>query len=67
MKYRQRYDGDSWTIPSETIHRIVCCDCGLVHDMALASEDGKPIGIAFRRNAEATEEWRSKPSRREGA
>jgi hypothetical protein len=58
MRYKQRKDGDSWTVPSETIYRIACCDCGLVHDFVFASEDGKPIGIAARRNNRATAQRR---------
>ena len=53
-RYTQRQDGKAWTIPSGSIHRMACCDCGLVHDMVLVSEDGKPIGIAVRRNNRAT-------------
>ena len=53
-KYIQRKDGDAWTIPSEQIYRMACCDCGLVHDFVFVSEDGKPIGIAVRRNNRST-------------
>ena len=57
-RYKQRRDGDAFTVPSGDIHRIACCDCGLVHDFAFVSEDGKPIGIAVRRNNRSTAQRR---------
>jgi hypothetical protein len=46
-------DGEAITIkPGEILH-FACCDCGLVHDLGFAFEDGE-IGIAFRRNKRAT-------------
>ncbi len=39
---------------SGTRWKFVCCDCALTHDVALISEDGKPIGIAMARNKRAT-------------
>ena len=30
MKYEQRYDGD-WFRVTLRGHRLMCCDCGLVH------------------------------------
>lgn len=53
-RYTQRYDGEGFTVPSGVIYRLACCDCGLVHDMVLVSEDGKPIGMAVRRNNRST-------------
>jgi hypothetical protein len=61
-KYIQRYDGESWSVPSKTIYKIACCDCGLVHDFVFVSEDGKDIGIAVRRNNRATSARRRKKS-----
>lgn len=54
MKYKQRIDGEGFSVLSGEIHRISCCDCGLVHDFVFISEDGKPIGIAAKRNNRAT-------------
>jgi len=54
VKYEQLVDGVGTTIPSSKLIRFACCDCGLVHDMVLVSEDNKPIGMAVRRNARAT-------------
>lgn len=59
-RYKLRRDGEDWTIPSGVLYRIACCDCGLVHDLVLCSEDGKDIGIAVRRNNRATAQRRRK-------
>ena len=53
-KYVQREDGEGFEVPSGEVYRLACCECGLVHDMVFVSEDGKPIGIAARRNNRAT-------------
>ena len=58
MKYVQRYDKEGFEVPSSTVYRIACCDCGLVHDFVFVSEDGKPIGIAARRNNRSTAQRR---------
>lgn len=49
-RYTQRFDGEGFTVPVGEVFRLACCDCGLVHDMVFISEDGKPIGVAARRN-----------------
>lgn len=54
MRYKKRDDCEGFTVPSGQIYRIACCDCGLVHDFVFVSEDGKPIGIAAKRNNRAT-------------
>lgn len=59
-KYIQRTDGEGWSQPSGEIWRMACCDCGLVHDMILVSEDGGEIGIAAKRNKRATAQRRRK-------
>jgi hypothetical protein len=61
-RYTQRYDGEGFSVPSGTLYRIACCDCGLVHDMVFISADGKPVGIATRRNNRATAQRRRKAS-----
>lgn len=58
MKYKQRKDCEGFEVPSGTIYRIACCDCGLVHDFVFVSQDGKPIGIAAKRNNRATAQRR---------
>ena len=58
MKYKQGKDCEGFEVPSGTIYRIACCDCGLVHDFVFVSEDGKPIGIAAKRNNRATAQRR---------
>lgn len=58
--YTQRTDGEGFAVPSGELYRIACCDCGLVHDFVFVSEDGKPIGIAARRNPRATAQKRRK-------
>lgn len=60
MKYLQRFDGVGFEVRSKEIHRMACCDCGLVHDFAFVSQDGKPIGIAAKRNMRATAARRRK-------
>lgn len=64
-KYVQRLDGEGFTINSGELTRIACCDCGLVHDMVLVSEDGKPIGVAAKRNNRATAQRRRQVNVRE--
>ena len=58
MKYIQREDYDGFEVEGEGLHRISCCDCGLVHDMAVAIEDNGKIGLAFKRNNRATAQIR---------
>jgi hypothetical protein len=57
-KYKQRIDGESWSVPSGELYRIACCDCGLVHDFVFVSSNNKPIGIAAKRNNRATAQRR---------
>lgn len=57
-RYKRRKDGEGFEVPSNQIYRMACCDCGLVHDMVFVSEDGKPIGVAARRNNRSTAQMR---------
>lgn len=57
-RYKQRFDGEGFTVPVGEVYRLACCDCGLVHDMVFISEDMKPIGVATRRNNRATAQRR---------
>ena len=66
-RYKQRTDGEGFTVPIGEVYRIACCDCGLVHDFVFVSEDGKPIGVAARRNNLATaQRRRTQVARAEG-
>lgn len=60
MKFKKRKDGEGFAVPSGVVYRIACCDCGLVHDFVFLSHDGKPIGIAARRNKKETKKFRRK-------
>lgn len=57
MRYQQRQDGEGFTVTSGEVHRIACCDCGLVHDFVFISGRGQ-VGIAARRNNRATSQRR---------
>ena len=57
-KYKKREDCEGFEVPSSTTYKISCCDCGLVHDFVFVSHDGKPVGIAARRNNRATAQKR---------
>ena len=46
-------DGEAITIKPGEILRFACCDCGLVHNLAFAYEDGE-IGMAVQRNRRST-------------
>lgn len=59
IEYTQRYDEEGFEVQAGEIHLIECCDCGLVHDFVFVSEDGKPIGVAARRNESQTAERRA--------
>lgn len=62
-RFVQRKDGEGFVVNSGEVHRIECCDCGLVHDFVFVSEDGKPIGIAAARNARSTGQRRRQARR----
>ncbi len=57
-KYTQRYDSEGFTVKSGEIHRVACCDCNLVHDVVLVSQDKKDIGVAVKRNTRSTTQRR---------
>lgn len=64
-RYPVLNDGDAITIKPGEILRFACCDCGLVHNIAFAFEDGE-IGIAIARNKRATGQKR-RHMKRKGA
>ncbi len=54
-KYPRLIDGEGIELKSKETWKLMCCDCGLVHDMVLvAGRKGSPIGLAVRRNKRAT-------------
>lgn len=55
----QIIDGVGFSRKVGTVWKFVCCDCKLVHDVALAYEDGE-VGIAMKRNQRATTMRRKK-------
>lgn len=57
-KYVNRKDGEGFEIPSGILCRLACCDCGLVHDIVIVSNDRKPVGFAAKRNNRATAQKR---------
>lgn len=61
-RYVQRQDGEGFEVPVGEIYRLACCDCGLVHDVVFALEDGK-LAMATRRNNRATAQRRRKLNR----
>ena len=63
-RYVQRTDGEGFEVPSGTVYRLACCDCQLVHDIVLVSQDGKPVGFAAKRNNRATAQRRRHKGRR---
>jgi hypothetical protein len=59
MRYTQRKDGEGFEVPLNEIYRIACCDCGLVHDVVFAFDEGK-LAMATSRNNRATGQRRRK-------
>jgi len=58
LRYTQRIDGEPILVPwREQIHRIACCDCGLVHDFEFEVK-GKYVVIRATRNNKATAQRR---------
>ena len=58
-KYDRLEDGGRIEVqaPGQVI-RLACCDCGLVHRVAVAMEDNGNIGLAFTRDKRATAQKR---------
>ncbi len=57
-KYPKLADYEGALLEPDEIFRFACCDCGLVHDMAVVREKKGKIGIAFRRHNRATAQLR---------
>jgi len=57
MRYKTLRDGEGWTVFNRIAFKLACCDCGLVHDVAIVAVGKrvkKEIGIALKRNKRAT-------------
>ena len=50
--YYQIVDGQQFEVEHCEIIRFKCCDCGLVHKVAVAIEHNGNIGIAMEREAD---------------
>ena len=60
IKITQRKNNEKIKIPwKKEKHRIICCDCGLVHDLDFEVVGENIIMRAFRMEKE-TEDWRTK-------
>jgi hypothetical protein len=64
MRYINRQDGEVFKLPkagrNAFTQRLACCDCGLVHDIAVIVE-GRELYMAAKRNNRATAKRRKKP------
>jgi hypothetical protein len=56
-KFTQRKDYEGFSHKSGEIFRLVCCDCGLTHDMVTVI-NGDEVGISAVRNNRATAQLR---------
>lgn len=59
-RYKPLVDGEGISLRSSQVFMFACCDCGLVHDIALVARRGGHIGMAVKRNKRATAERRKK-------
>lgn len=65
MKYRQEYDNE-WIQPIRKGYKMMCCDCGLVHDVDFKLvKHGRGHKILYRatRNNRATGQGKRKHRR----
>lgn len=46
--YEQLVDGEGVTINSNEVFKFKCCNCGLVHDMVIATTEKQELGFAVR-------------------
>jgi len=53
-KYPVLVDGEGIELRSNEVFKFACCDCGLVHDVVIATKRVQAIGFAVRRNKRAT-------------
>jgi hypothetical protein len=60
-EYEQLFDGIGTTVKNKEKFKFACCDCGLVHDVAIVApkiRKGVELGFAVSRNKRATLERR---------
>lgn len=58
-KYVPLEDGDGLSLENGEVFFLSCCDCGLVHKMAVVSQKrGKEIGLALMRDKRRTAQLR---------
>lgn len=60
-KYEQLIDGIGSTVKNKEKFKLACCDCGLVHDVAIVApkvRKGVELGFAVARNKRATSQRR---------
>lgn len=62
--YKPIIDGEGFEMQSGEVFRLACCDCGLVHNVVIVSQDEAPVGVAMERNRKATVLRRNKIKRR---
>lgn len=65
--YQTLKDCEGVAIDSGEPFRFACCDCGLVHNVVIVSQDNKPVGFAVKRDKQATVDRRKtmKPNLKE--
>lgn len=49
-----------WIHPCVSTYRMVCCDCGLVHDMNFSLDGKNQLVFRARRNTKLTKDWRKR-------
>lgn len=49
--YDQLVDGEPIVMESNEVFKFKCCDCGLVHNMVIATEEAQEIGFVVERES----------------
>lgn len=60
-KYKVLADGEGWTVNNKERFKLACCDCGLIHEVAIVApklRKGAVLGFAVRRHKRATAQRR---------
>jgi len=47
--FEQLIDGEPITLMSNEVFEFKCCDCGLIHNMVIATEEKQEIGFVIER------------------
>jgi hypothetical protein len=53
-RYKVLKDCEGIELKSSEAFKFACCDCGLVHNIVVVSQDSKSVGFAVKRNKRAT-------------